>query len=241
MENLLLDIGNTSAKMAYASGMRLEPMCRCSGEDAVDMAEELLRRRPADTVAVSSVRADAASVCSRLARYARRYLFLDCRTPVPLRNAYATPQTLGADRMAAAVGAHCLFPDTPLLVFDFGTALTVDRVTADGVFCGGNIAPGLGMRFNALHDYTGKLPRVGVPDRTGLLGDSTVSAIQQGVASGIIFEVEGYLREFSDHLPVFTGGDAFYFAEKLKTPIFVVCNLVLTGLARIAMNETVDE
>lgn len=240
MKNLLVDLGNTTAKVAFSEEGRLGEIFRCNKEQEQDFVLELLTSHPVDTLVLSSVRSVDAHWEALLSRQVRRYLRFDPLTQDVLKNDYATPHTLGADRLAAAVGAQALFPDQDLLIFDFGTAITIDRVTRDGTFCGGNISLGLASRFRALHEFTGKLPLLEAPQETGGLGTSTQLAMQQGVALGIIFEVEGYLRRFSDHLPIFTGGDAFYFAEKMKTPIFAVYNLVLTGLARVAERNAIE-
>ena len=79
---------------------------------------------------------------------------------MPIRNVYRTPQTLGRDRLAAAVGATVLFPGRNVLIVDFGTAVTIDLVTADATYRGGCISPGVQLRFGALHDHTAALPLV---------------------------------------------------------------------------------
>lgn len=239
MRHLLLDFGNTSAKMAYYQDGKLGEVMRCSHLEEEDLALQLLQEAPVDVVVLSSVRDVDVSWESKLQSCCRKLVRFQINTPGCLPHNYATPNTLGMDRMAAAVGARALFPNQDLLIFDFGTAITIDRVSKEGIFEGGNIALGLDSRFRALHEYTGKLPRLEKPAAVGLLGNSTQTAMENGVVLGTIFEIEGYLRSFPDHLPIFTGGDAFYFAEKLKTPIFAVYNLVLTGLARIAEENAI--
>lgn len=165
-------------------------------------------------------------------------------TPVPIRNLYRTPQTLGTDRLAAAVGAYFQAASKgvsrPSLIVDAGTAITYDFVTADGCFLGGNIAPGLEIRFRALHEFTARLPlcqphaeyESNVTDIR--LGDDTESAIQHGVAYGVQLEISGYIRHFVLKYPnlavFFTGGYRFDFDDQLKNRIFVDEFLVLKGL-----------
>lgn len=130
-----------------------------------------------------------------------------------------------------------LYPGREVLIVDLGTALTIDRVSADGTFRGGVISPGLWMRFKALHDLTARLPMCGETFEQRLLGDSTQSAIEQGVMNGIAFEVEGYMArlkaENREMCTIFTGGDAKYFVNRVKNAIFADCELVLCGLDRI--------
>jgi len=158
-------------------------------------------------------------------------------TPVPIGNSYDTPQSLGMDRLAAVVGAWSLQPGHDLLVIDAGTAITYDFVSADGVYVGGNIAPGIGMRFASLHEHTSALPLVSVDGEVPLSGHDTISAIRGGVLAGVRYEAKGYVDELSSIHPsllVFlTGGDAEFFDIRCKSTIFAVPDLVLYGLSRI--------
>jgi type III pantothenate kinase len=216
--NLIIDIGNTRAKAAvFDRGVLVE-----AGDAAALMA-----KYPVGRAIVSSVRGVPQWVPEGA-------LVLDAATPIPLKNLYRTPATLGADRLAAAVGAHTIFPDDDVLVVDFGTALTVDLVTREGEFAGGNISPGMSMRLRALHEQTASLPLVEPPQGDiPLLGTTTAEAIGAGVVSGMLHEVEGYARRFPDAKIIFTGGDAKFFAERTKSTTFVHEELVLKGLNRI--------
>ncbi len=165
------------------------------------------------------------------------FIELTHETPLPIRNDYSTPQTLGKDRIAAAVGANSIKPDTNLLIIDAGTAITYDFVSSDNTFQGGNIAPGARIRLRALHEFTGKLPLVEEKTTDYLIGKNTVDAITAGVMQGIEFEIEGYITLFMQKYPdlsVFlTGRGSIPFVAKLKNPIFAELNLVLIGLNRI--------
>ena len=162
---------------------------------------------------------------------------LTYKTPVPIVNSYSNPQTLGMDRLAAAVGAWSMNPGHDMLVIDAGTALTIDFISADGVYHGGNIAPGIELRFKALHEHTGALPLVSAQGDAPMFGYDTESAIRSGVLRGIRNEVNGYIEEMGGVYPsllVFlTGGDAEFFDIKGKSTTFAVTELVLEGLARI--------
>ena len=132
-----------------------------------------------------------------------------------------------------------------VLIVDFGTAVTIDLVTADNTFRGGCISPGVTMRFRALHDYTAKLPLCAATGGEGLSGLTTEEAIELGVMNGIAFEIEGYvtrMREKIDGLRViFTGGDAKFFVKRIKNTIFANCNLVFCGLNRILEHNASEE
>ncbi len=234
--NLIVDVGNSQVKVAlYEHG---EFVAECSAATiSEDLVTYLLAGRTPSQAIVSSTRGDLSAVVALLYRICPRVLSFDYKTPVPIANIYQTPETLGSDRLAAAVGAITQYPDRNVLIVDFGTALTVDLVTADKTFCGGCISPGLNMRFRALHDYTARLPLCGPNEEDALLGDTTKSAIQCGVMHSMIFEIEGYIarlqEKIDDLLIIFTGGDAKFFAKRIKNTIFADCNLVLCGLDRI--------
>ena len=186
---------------------------------------------------VASTRGDAAEVAeiiSPLVEYA--LVFEPATTPIPLGNDYHTPTTLGADRLAAAVGAHALYPDRDVMIVDFGTAITIDYVE-DGAFKGGNISPGVTTRFRALADYTAKLPLCTATDEVLSYGRTTSEAIEQGVMRGVEQEIEGYVERFllknREKCIIFTGGDAKYFVKRIKFAIFADCEPVVYGLSRI--------
>lgn len=164
----------------------------------------------------------------------QHFVFLDESVALPITVRYKTPNTLGKDRLAAVVGAHSLLPERDLLVIDAGTAITYEVVEAPGIYLGGNISPGMTTRFKALNHFTKKLPLVSEPEEISLIGTDTVTAIQDGVVNGIVYEMDGYieaLRQKYPNLFVFlTGGHSFYFESRLKNSIFADINLVLTGL-----------
>ena len=137
---------------------------------------------------------------------------LTASTPVPLAMGYRTPDTLGRDRVATAVGAWVEFTGCNLLVIDAGTAITSDVVLADGTFLGGSIAPGVDMRLRAMHDYTSRLPLVEAEGDTPLVGYDTTTALRSGAVLGAATEVEGRARTLKAVLGqlkvMLTGGNA---------------------------------
>lgn len=236
--NLVIDIGNSFAKYAVVEqGKTLfQHAAATLDRTAVDT---LLEQYPAvDRSILATTRLSDPALEQHLEQRTGHLLRFTASTPVPLRNRYATPETLGADRLAAAVGAWDLVPNRELLIIDLGSALTIDRVSAAGEYLGGNISPGLAMRYAALHRMTDRLPQCQPP--TGplaLTGTDTRQAIESGVARGMLHEIEGYIARFGKkNTPptlFFTGRDANFFAEKVKNPIFVIHDLVLRGLNRI--------
>lgn len=160
-------------------------------------------------------------------------------TPLPLKVDYETPQTLGMDRVAAAVGAWTLFPYTDILVIDSGTCITYDLVTADGTFRGGIISPGLDMRYRAMHEFTSGLPRLytGGEPPAQLVGKSTESCMRIGAEQGLKLEIQAHLESFNkkyDRLQVvLTGGWQPGFESNIKASIFAGSKIVLGGLHAI--------
>jgi len=157
--------------------------------------------------------------------------------PLPVRIGYETPATLGRDRIALAAGAAAMFPGKNILAIDAGTALTYELITAEGEYPGGNISPGLRMRFAALHQQTFSLPSVTPQMAPPLIGKNTRDAILAGVVNGILYEIDNSINslknKYNDLIVILTGGDATYLSELLKNPIFVDENLVLFGLCTI--------
>jgi type III pantothenate kinase len=239
MRTLALDIGNTAVKAGCFDGPLLRKMAAGLTAAAV---RGLIGEWLPEHVIVASVAADAALTAEELREMVPGEIltFNPATTAIPLRNAYATPHTLGADRLAAAVGAAGLRPGQHTLVIDAGTALKCDLVTADGAYHGGSIAPGLAMRLRALHTFTGRLPLLELPaaDATiPLVGDSTTGSLLSGVVNGAVAEITGLVAQYQQRYPglgvLLTGGDATFLAARLPNRIFVVPELVLLGLNRI--------
>ena len=239
MRTLALDIGNTAVKAGCFDGSLLREMA--AGLTAYEVRSLVRRWRP-EHVIIASVAEDAAMQADALREMVpgEILVFKPAGTAIPLRNAYGTPQTLGADRLAAAVGAASLRPGCATLVVDAGTALKFDLVTADGTYHGGSIAPGLAMRLRALHTFTGRLPLLELPsaDATiSLVGDSTTGSLLSGVVNGAVAEIAGLIAQYQQAYPglgvLLSGGDAAFLAARLPARIFVVPELVLLGLNRI--------
>ena len=169
-------------------------------------------------------------------------------TPLPVILDYLTPSTLGHDRIADAVGAAYMFPGENVIIADAGSALTPDIVSAEGKFLGGNISPGLSMRFRALSEFTGCLPSVTYRDaEIPVFGKDTCGAIRAGVVRGITAEIEKFALEAKKKLGstvlILTGGHAPFLSEFLRMDgLEIICepHLLVKGLNRILIyNETI--
>lgn len=166
----------------------------------------------------------------------------NARTKIPIKNLYTTPKTLGKDRLANAIAAAFLFPDQNVLVIDAGTCIKYDLVDRKKQYKGGNISPGLNMRFLALHQLTDGLPLVDFSNPGKLIGNSTVTAIQSGVFNGMKAEIEGmivnYSKQYSPLKLILTGGDSIRFVSQLNLSIFAAADLVNIGLNEIIKHNT---
>ncbi len=235
--NLVIDIGNSISKAAvFERRSCIYTLTR--DHIGTDDLQALHTEYP-DIVhcIISTVRKEQPSFAGLLMDKGISVLMLDHMTALPIKNRYLTKETLGYDRIAAAVEASARFPGQDILVIDMGTAITIDFISSEKEYQGGNISPGLRMRFRSLHEFTDRLPLVEPADLDDLLGADTEHAIRAGVQQGIIFELDGYITEQKKRYPglrvLMTGGDAIFFDKKLKNSIFVDLNLNLFGLHRI--------
>jgi type III pantothenate kinase len=235
--NLTIDMGNTRVKYAvFDGGTVVSDGCSEEFDEAV--IDRILAAHPGITQAiVATTRGPVDDTVALVRRRIGRCLRLSPQLPLPIRNGYTTPETLGEDRLAAAVGAASLYPGRNLLIVDFGTAITIDQVSADGVFRGGNISPGMQMRYKALHQFTGRLPLIDSNGRKLPMGRDTETAIRAGVLKGMEYEISGYIEamkhKYPELLVFLTGGDDFSFDSSVKSIIFADRFLVLKGLNRI--------
>ena len=228
--NLCIDIGNTLLKAALFEKNRLVEKEVFNTEDVL---LEWVTSRHWQHAILCTVRASEEKIVPLL-RERGYFSVFNSSLKLPIQNRYATPETLGVDRLASVVGAHALYPDKDCLVVDAGTCVTYDLVTCAGSYLGGSISPGLQMRFKALHHFTAKLPLLDAHGEAGLLGNDTSSCIRSGVVNGLLFELEKIIAQYRQTYPdlqvLFCGGDAPFFESRIKETIFVHPDLVLVGL-----------
>lgn len=233
MSNLLIEIGNTALKASWSQRMTLGKTFRYQGEKVIDFILSLTEREKPSVMVVCSVFALSEQDIQTLKGECSSLLVLDKNhRDLLLKN--GLPSYLSYDRAASIAAARYLFKGRGCTIVDFGTTLSIDFTSEDGSYTGGNISLGCRTRFKALQRYSRALPLVEIPSQADVIGQSEISSIESGVVSGILFEIEGYLNLYPDHIVVFTGGDANYFAKQMKSSIFVICNLVLMGLALMA-------
>jgi len=221
---LAIDNGNTWVKVAFFLGRELVAANRFKHGDEQVLERFISTYKPDSAIMCSTASTpDSEAVATLALKRCRRVVSLNHDTPLPITLGYRTPQTLGRDRIATAVGAWCITREQhrpgDVLVIDAGTAITYDLTTADGNFAGGNIAPGVGLRFAALHEHTGRLPLVDAAGETPLVGYDTVTAMRSGVMLGVLGEVRSYVADVKQHYPhlavFFTGGDGKWLHDSL--------------------------
>ena len=228
--NLTIDQGNSSAKVAVWKGNDIvfDAVLKQLGDKEID---EIISRYPISGAMYCSVACDSRDIIAYLQKYGIATLNLSDTTPLPIANAYKTPQSLGRDRIAAAVGAWSNHKGCDILVIDLGTAVTYDVVTADGCYIGGNIAPGVSMRLEALHNYTSRLPLVDCTGDCPMWGEDTITAIRSGVLNGIVGEINHYKNQLSQSpIVVLTGGNATMIGAMLNFVHEIDHHLVTRGL-----------
>jgi len=233
--NLVIDVGNTLTKLAVFSGNNLLEVQKV-GSVHLAHIQQFVNSFGIKNAIISSV-AGMPVDCQKYLSNNVNLVHFSSTMSLPIKNCYRTPETLGSDRVAAAVAANLLYPNSNVLVVDSGTALTYEVITIKAEYLGGAISPGIAMRFKALNSYTSKLPLLNITNTYPFIGSSTVDSIWSGVLNGVVNEVDAYIDSLKIDYPqleiVFTGGDAFFFDKKLKNSIFVHPNLVLIGLNRI--------
>ncbi|MBL7719032.1 MAG: type III pantothenate kinase [Flavipsychrobacter sp.] len=230
---LCIDWGNTLVKAGIFVNDRLGEVKAFTDEEAMDVLADMIDyHRPTHCI-LCSVVFNPKGVEDMLCDKIPAYMKLDGQTPLPIMNAYST-DTLGNDRIPLAVAANILYPGMNNLVISVGTCITYNFIQKTGIFRGGAISPGVRMRLKAMHAFTDMLPEVALEGELILLGYDTTTGMRSGAAYGVAAEIDGMITDFSKQYPdfnaVLTGGDAPFFANKVKSKIFADPELLLKGL-----------
>ena len=226
-----IDVGNSQVKIGLFQEDKLYRVEKVESSAILSF----LQKNNVINLIISAVNDDY-SLVLQLGKEYQKLIELKPGTPVPLKIDYETLDTLGIDRVAAAIGALKSFQG-PLVVVDAGTCITCDLIDEKNIFKGGTISPGLQMRLQAMHTFTAKLPLVKLKRPKQLISKSTDDAILSGVVNGSQQEIAGLIRQYQKEHPnlkvIICGGDALYFDKIIELNIFVLPNLVLEGLNAI--------
>lgn len=224
---LVIDSGNTSLKYAYFIDNEM-----CINGEGVDSLRRCLDSNRVDFSFLGAVASEKEE--SEIMMLLPNCLKYNLELRLPIQNKYQSPKTLGVDRLANAVAGTSLSVGKNVLIVDAGTCLKFDFVTKDAEYLGGSIAPGLQMRFKALHHFTARLPLLKIRRDVDLIGSNTEGSIQSGVLNGMQSEIFQMIRRYQDEygqMDIYlTGGDCERFEIAIKNNIFAHKNLTLLGL-----------
>ena len=234
---LAIDVGNTRIKAAVFEGATfLEGFVFLKTELEKNIQNILKKYEKVSHLVVSSVSDVEKQSFSTFEKLVKVH-FVSHNDTFPFVNRYATPKTLGIDRMVNAAGATLQFPNQNRLVIDAGTCITYDFIDESNNYLGGAISPGLRLRYAALHNFTAKLPLLELESPEHFVGKSTPESIHSGVVNGLVYEIDGFIDEYKTLYPKFiiilTGGDAVFLAKRLKNTIFANSNFLLESLNQL--------
>ncbi|MFN4316192.1 MAG: type III pantothenate kinase [Chitinophagaceae bacterium] len=236
MISLCFDFGNTRRKLAIFNGAELERV-QVLRDDSSETIKALIEQyKPAKSI-LSSVVEHNPEMEILLAEKTKFHK-LNHHTRLPFTTPVGKPETIGADRLALIAGAVHLFPKMHNLVIALGSCVTYNFCNKFHEFLGGGISPGLEMRLKSLNYYTAKLPLVAANSNAPLIGYDTATNIHSGVVLGMVYEMDGFIDEYSRKFDNFnvllTGGDMVYLASHLKNKIFADPDLIFKGLYAIS-------
>jgi len=233
--NLIFDIGNSSTKLGIYDGDKKINVFRSKEWSCEELTEKMSHFK-IERAIISSVRVIPEFILDLLTVNIPFVHILSHKSVLPFITDYQTPETLGTDRVAAVAGALIHFPGSNALIIDAGTAITFDFM-AGNTYKGGNISPGISMRFMALNKFTDKLPLIKRAGEYNPIGRSTKEAITAGVLTGVIYEINEYIRTFEkmkiDIKVIVTGGDSSFLRNKINFKHSFIPDLVVDGLNNI--------
>ena len=239
MSWLLIDNSNTRTKLTLgdANGLESWRAVVATPELSEETLEEAILGLEYEAVVVCSVVPDKRVVIKGFFQERAPVHFVDQDSPIGMAIDYPNPAGIGADRLANAAGVRC--HGVPIIVVDFGTAVTFDVISAQPAYCGGVIAPGLGAMSGYLPQKTALLEPIELQEPASAIGKSTADAMLSGAVHGyrglvreIIVQVRQELK--GEVKVIATGGDSELIAQGLEEIAAVDRNLTLEGLRLIA-------
>ncbi|WLD24572.1 type III pantothenate kinase [Flavobacterium dauae] len=231
---ICIDVGNTRTKVAVYENSTLQQLVITNNEKLVkNISKQIQGIENCVDIILSSVGNLPSEVIENLKKLGN-LIIVTHESPIPFKNLYATPTTLGIDRIVLVAGATLKYPDQNRLIIDAGTCLTYDFINNQDQYHGGAISPGIGLRYKSLHDYTANLPLEKISELHSFVGNSTSASIQSGVLNGVIAEIEAFIDHFKhqdENLTVIlTGGNSEFLVNRLKNSIFANPNFLLESL-----------
>ncbi|MEH6535152.1 MAG: type III pantothenate kinase [Psychroserpens sp.] len=232
--NLIVDVGNTFVKFAVYKQSKLIEKVVGELKNFENLVFEVLKDHPDINQGIVSSVGKLEKSQIKAIETKIKVIELSHKLELPFKNLYATPKTLGVDRIALVSASVEQFPDNNVLIIDAGTCITYDFINTKNEYLGGAISPGIRLRYRTLNDLTANLPLLETEIPQEILGNSTENSIHSGVVFGVLKEIDGviddYVKEYSDLTVILTGGDAKFLSNQLKNSIFANSNFLLEGL-----------
>lgn len=232
---LAIDIGNTTMAFGIFEGKRLKSSWKISTRNIFSKSKVLKPLKDIDGVIISSVVPKATPIIKKLIKNRLRIepLILGENIKAPIKNLYRNPRQVGQDRLVNAVAASELF-GAPIIVVDFGTAITFDVISKRKEYLGGIIVPGIEISLEALSTKAALLPHIKLSLPKEFLGKDTVSSMKSGIFYGFgslcDCLVEKLKAKFGEQLVIATGGHSHLIAKFCKSIDKVKSDLTLQGL-----------
>lgn len=235
---LAIDVGNSRVKVAVFEHNNQIELFIFESENSEKNSEKnfkkILKKYPKTQKAVLSSVGKLDSATEKMIHSTLKIEIISHKSTFPFTNSYATPTTLGIDRMVLAAGAVLSYPKQNRLVIDAGTCITYDFIDANDHYLGGAISPGLKIRYKSLNNYTEKLPLLEKKEVENFIGNSTENSIHSGIINGICHEIDGFITQYMDKYQdltiILTGGDTDFLAKRLKNTIFANSNFLVESL-----------
>ena len=238
-KTICLDFGNTRLKLAVFENDELCDVIVLRQDVTTHLQEIIEEYHPKQSILSSVIDHDPA--VEELLKAKTVYHKLSYLSKLPFSIPVGKPETIGADRIAIAAASVFLFPSKNNLAIGLGTCITFNFINQQGEFMGGSISPGMEMRFQAMHQFTAKLPLVKAHWNVPLIGYDTATNLQSGVVLGMAKEMDGiiaaYEERFGNFNALLTGGDTHLLKPHLKNKIFADPHLIFKGLYAISQHN----
>jgi len=233
--NLAIDIGNTRTKVGIFNQENLSTVMTFENDKTINIAEFVNNFDVQKAIISSTI--EIPEYLLEEFQKVNQHIILDAQTKLPFQNLYSSKETLGKDRLALIAAANAKYPNQHNLVIGCGTCITFNFINSKNEFLGGSIHPGLKMRLQAMHTFTGKLPLISLESKVELIGNDTKSNMLSGVLLAAGKEIDGMIDEYLVKFPemniIITGGDADLLVYRLKNEIFAISNFTIIGLNHI--------
>jgi type III pantothenate kinase len=233
---LCFDFGNTRRKLAVFEGDELKRVQVLDDDSRETVQAVLDAYQPKKTILSSVV--DHNPEMEVLLQERTKFHLLNHESRLPFTTPVGKPETIGADRLALVAAAVHFYPKKHNLIIALGSCITYNFCNKFHEFLGGGISPGLEMRLKSVNYYTAKLPLVKADSNVPLIGYDTRTNILSGIVLGMVYEMDGFIDEYSRKFDNFnvllTGGDTVFLASHLKNKIFADPDLIFKGLYAIS-------